>query len=127
MALATWPKTFLAVVGEELIRSPGYLVSIAPDGRIACKACGKFLPVGNAEKHFQEHLAELEAYLGRDRYYDDPCEECGEKIPHTGKPGRPPRLCDSCKYPMQGAASEILDEYVNEYTPEEQEILDEFV
>lgn len=100
-----------------------YLVNIWDDGRLACKACGTFLPWEPREQHFARHMVELDRYLAgkqegkRDEtaegFYPEPCTSCGNPIPRSGRPGRPPSECDSCKFPFASpkqSDAEILAE-----------------
>lgn len=118
-----WPHTFVEAVGVAEVRKQSYLVSITRAGDIACKACEGFVPFGEGlQAHFDEHMRELDEYLAAKQeakreqnaegFYPNPCKSCGEAIPRTGRPGRPPSKHEFC-------------ENVPEYTPEEQALLDE--
>ena len=120
-----WPRVWAE--SESLLKEArriDYLVNVADDGTIACKACGKYVPWEPPELHFRRHQAELDRYLARkhgkkrepeaEGFYPEPCESCGNSIPRTGKPGRPPSICETCQYPLA------------HLSPEEVEILAEF-
>ena len=100
-----WVPIFLNAVGEDVIRRDGYLVTLAANGDIACKACGKYIRnLGNLSKHREGHIAELDAYL--------------EVHTLDGKVREKPRKPQPKPKPLAALA--------REYTPEEQAILDEF-
>ena len=112
-----WVPVFLRAVGEEQIRREGYLCHRAANGEVACKACGRYLPESTPmQAHFVYHLAELDKYLadrreqGRDEaaegFYPKPCTSCGNRIPRTGKPGRPPTKCSKCEFPLSALQSQ---------------------
>lgn len=105
----------------KLARQQSYLVTVAANGQIACKACGRYLPYENPDNHFRNHMTEMDRFLlgkqegkresDAEGFYPAPCEACGNRIPRTGRPGRPPRLCDGCKYPLAISQAEPpLDE-----------------
>ena len=68
-----------------------------------CKLCEDEV-LGNREKHHAKHMRELQNFLQAkrevvtDRFFPNPCTQCGEEIPW--KPGRAPKLCNSCKSPV---------------------------
>lgn len=121
-----WPKLWAEndILLNEA-RRIAYLVNVSDDGRLACKACGAYVPWEPPELHFRRHQAELDRYLARkhgskrepeaEGFYPEPCESCGNQIPRTGKPGRPPSICESCKYPLANLSAEEI-EVLAEYT-----------
>jgi hypothetical protein len=127
-----WVPIFLNAVGADQIRREGYLCLRAASGEVACKACGKYLPESvPLDAHFRGHLAELDFYLKGQRaekheesaegVYPHPCERCGEGIARTGKPGRPPKLCVNCEFPLADLQVEI-----EPYSEAELALLEEF-
>lgn len=59
-----WPR--LWAENPSLLREArrqSYLVLVHESGRLACKACGAFIPWEDPSKHFERHMAELDRYL----------------------------------------------------------------
>jgi hypothetical protein len=52
-------------------------------------------------------------------FYPNPCTSCGDRIPRTGKPGRPPQKCVKCEYPLSALQSEPDGEAAALLTDEE--------
>lgn len=116
-----WPR--LWAENESLLREARrieYLVQVTKDGQLACKACGRYLSWEPHEAHFQQHMVELDQFLARKQegkreqtaegFYPEPCTSCGNPIPRSGRPGRPPTQCDTCKFPF--AASQPSEEAI---------------
>lgn len=114
VGVAPWPALW-ADTPSLLIeaRRIEYLVTVAANGDLGCKACGRYIPGntdGGRHEHFAMHQAQLDRYLAskqeekRDEdaegFYPAPCTSCGNPIPRSGKPGRPPAECDLCRFPL---------------------------
>lgn len=105
MSLNEWPELFVRTVGEAEIRREGYLVHVTHDGKLACKACGKFLPWENPEKHFGIHIRELDDFLYKQ----------GKKTKETRKTN------------LAKARAKKREIRLKDYSAEEQELLKELV
>lgn len=125
-----WPRIWAE--NDSLLKEArriSYLVHVAADGTLACKACGVYVPWEPPELHFARHMKELDDYLAKKQegkreqtaegFYPNPCTSCGNRIPRTGKPGRPPQKCTKCEYPLSALQSEPDGEAAALLTDEE--------
>ena len=46
---------------------------------------------------FMQTVPEIKLHPMTNKFYHNPCQSCGAKIPHSGKRGQPPKRCAGCK------------------------------